>query len=227
VDTDDSVLETRDLRKSYLLGKEEVPVLHGISLKIPKGDFAAIMGPSGSGKSTLLNILGCLDTPTSGEYLLNNLPVASFSPSELADVRNKTIGFVFQNFSLLPKLDIFSNVELPLIYGHIPKKERHERVDAILSELGLYERRRHKPNEISGGQKQRTALARALVKQPAIILADEPTGNLDSATTQEILSLFADLNSKGNTILVITHEHEVASKALTQYHLRDGRLYAA
>jgi putative ABC transport system ATP-binding protein len=219
------VIETRDIKKSYKLGNTEVPVLHGLSFSVGKGEFVSIMGPSGSGKSTLLNILGCLDVPTSGEYLLNGMDVARFSETELAEVRNRTIGFVFQNFNLLPKLDISANVELPLIYGNVPRKKRRELVEKILVRLGLWERRHHKPNEISGGQKQRTAIARALVKEPSVILADEPTGNLDSATTAEILDLFRQLHAEGNTLAIITHEIEVAAVSERQYHIRDGYLH--
>jgi putative ABC transport system ATP-binding protein len=219
------IIETRDLRKSYHLADTEVPVLHGISFTVNKGDFISIMGPSGSGKSTLLNILGCLDTPTSGSYFLDEKDVSSFTETQLAEVRNKTIGFVFQNFNLLPKLDITANVELPLIYGNVPRKERKELVEKILNRLGLWDRRHHKPNEISGGQKQRTAIARALVKEPAVILADEPTGNLDSVTTAEILNLFRELHSEGNTLAIITHEIEVAAVSERKYHIRDGYLH--
>ncbi len=220
----DKIISVQSLSKSYPLGKEKLEVLFNINMSIRYGDFAAIMGPSGSGKSTLLNILGCLDTPTSGEYFLNQKPVNGMSPNQLAAIRNHDIGFVFQNFNLLPKLDVYSNVELPLIYGNTPKKKRREKVEHILNELGLWNRRSHRPNEISGGQKQRVALARALVKSPAIILADEPTGNLDSTTTEEILNLFSELNQLGNTILVITHEVEVAQRANFVYTIHDGRL---
>ncbi|MBL8026505.1 MAG: ABC transporter ATP-binding protein [Fibrobacteres bacterium] len=223
----DKVIETIDVKKSYKLADSEVPVLHGITFHVSKGDFVSIMGPSGSGKSTLLNILGCLDIPTSGRYLLNGRDVSTLTESELAEERNKTIGFVFQNFNLLPKLDLAANVELPLIYGNVPRKERKELVERILNRLGIWERRHHKPNEISGGQKQRTAIARALVKNPAIILADEPTGNLDSVTTSEILNLFRELHSEGNTLAIITHEIEVASVTKRQFHIRDGLLYNA
>ncbi len=219
------VIETINVRKSYKLGETEVPVLHGISFSARKGEFISIMGPSGSGKSTLLNILGCLDVPSTGEYFLNGTLVSSLTESQLAEIRNRTIGFVFQNFNLLPKLDLFSNVELPLVYGNVSRKERRELVAAILNRLGLWDRRHHKPNEISGGQKQRTAIARALVKQPAVILADEPTGNLDSSTTAEILDLFRELHAEGNTLAIITHEAEVASVSETRYHIRDGYLY--
>jgi putative ABC transport system ATP-binding protein len=218
------IIQTKDLCKSYFLGKDTLQVLFDINFSIQQGDFTAIMGPSGSGKSTLLNILGCLDTPTSGEYYLNNMPISSYSQSELADIRNRDIGFVFQNFNLLPKLDVAGNVELPLIYGNITKKKRKDLVESSLRDLGLWERRHHRPNEISGGQKQRVAIARALVKQPSIILADEPTGNLDSTTTAEMLDLLKVLNGKGNTILVITHERDVAASAHKVYRLMDGRL---
>lgn len=218
------VLETRNLCKSYHLGKEPVPVLFDVNMKVERGEFVAIMGPSGSGKSTLLNIIGCLDTPSSGEYLLGGTNVSLFSQEELAEVRNRRIGFVFQNFNLLPKLTITRNVELPLIYGNVPKGERKDLVEQSLTRLGLWERRQHRPNEISGGQKQRVALARALVKKPSMILADEPTGNLDSSTTAEIMALLKELNREGNTILVITHEQDVADQAQRVLHLLDGRL---
>lgn len=223
----DIVIKTQSLCKSYYLGETAIQVLFDIDFTIHQGDFAAIMGPSGSGKTTLLNILGCLDVPTSGEYHLMGRPVSSLSQSNLADVRNRDIGFVFQNFNLLPKLDIAANVELPLIYSNTPRKERRALVEQSLRHLGLWERRKHRPNEISGGQKQRVAIARALVKKPAIILADEPTGNLDSTTTREILDLLKALNAQGNTILVITHEKEVAAEAGKQFRILDGRLSRA
>ncbi|MBF0431885.1 MAG: ABC transporter ATP-binding protein [Fibrobacteria bacterium] len=222
--TNKLILRTTNLCKSYQLGKESLQVLCDVGLEITSGEFVAIMGQSGSGKSTLLNILGCLDTPTSGEYYLNEVLVNGLSQSRLADIRNHDIGFVFQNFNLLPKLDLIANVELPMIYGNVPKDKRKKSVEMILKQLGLWERRFHRPNEISGGQKQRVAIARALVKQPAIILADEPTGNLDSTTTEEILVLFEQLHKEGNTILVITHEPEVASRAQKVYKLLDGVL---
>lgn len=218
------ILETVDLSKAYQLGDEEIPVLHDVNMQIRHGDFTAIMGPSGSGKSTLLNILGCLDTPTGGQYLLDGKPVDSLSAGELAEVRNHQIGFVFQNFNLLPKLSVRENVELPLIYGNVPKKIRREMVASTLEKLGIYERRFHRPNEISGGQKQRVAIARALVKNPSVILADEPTGNLDSTTTREIMALIASLHEEGHTILLITHEPDVAEEAGRTLLLRDGRI---
>lgn len=223
-DSTTPVIETRNLVKSYKLGAESVPVLQNVNIKIAEGEYSAIMGQSGSGKSTLLNILGCLDTPQKGEYLFNGRPVSTFSASQLADIRNREIGFVFQNFNLLPKLTIFANVELPLIYGNLGKRERKLKVENVLKRFGLWERRAHRPNEISGGQKQRVAIARALVKNPAIILADEPTGNLDSHTTEEILKVFDELHRDGNTILVITHEQEVGLRAQRLLRLKDGSI---
>lgn len=218
------VIQTVDLVKQYFLGKESIPVLHSINLSIEKGEYVAIMGQSGAGKSTLLNILGCLDKPSSGEYLINSIKISSMNETQLAQIRNNEIGFVFQNFNLLPKLDVSGNIELPLIYANISGKERKLRVEAVMKRLGIWERRHHKPNEISGGQKQRVAIARALVKKPSIILADEPTGNLDSQTTQEILSVLRELNNEGNTIILITHEYEVASNAGRTIKLADGRI---
>jgi putative ABC transport system ATP-binding protein len=218
------VIQTVDLVKQYFLGKESISVLRSINLSVEKGEYVAIMGQSGAGKSTLLNILGCLDKPSSGEYLINSIKISSMNETQLAQIRNSEIGFVFQNFNLLPKLDVGGNIELPLIYANISSKERKLRVEAVMKRLGIWERRRHKPNEISGGQKQRVAIARALVKKPSIILADEPTGNLDSQTTQEILSVFRELNNEGNTIVLITHEHDVASNAGRTIKLSDGRI---
>jgi putative ABC transport system ATP-binding protein len=220
----DAVIETRDLWKSYQLGEEEIAVLKGIHFAVPQGSYTAIMGHSGAGKSTLLNILGCLDIPSRGEYLFNGRSVGRLSASRLADIRNREIGFVFQNFNLLPKLTIEANVELPLIYGNIPARERRRRTETALRRFGLWERRGHKPNEISGGQKQRVAIARALVKSPSVILADEPTGNLDSATTAEIMHVFDELHQEGNTILVITHENDVAKRAQEIIRLVDGQI---
>jgi len=220
----DMVIQTQALAKSYMLGKEAVAVLHDINIKVQRGEYVAIMGHSGAGKSTLLNILGCLDTPTSGTYLFDNIPVMSLAPSKLADIRNSRIGFVFQNFNLLPKLDVAANVELPLIYGNVTAHRRHEMVETVLKRFGLWERRRHKPSEISGGQKQRVAIARAVVKNPSVILADEPTGNLDSSTTGEILAVFDELHREGNTVVVITHENDVAARAQRLIHLVDGRV---
>jgi putative ABC transport system ATP-binding protein len=219
------VIQTVNLYKSYYLGKETIPVLHDINITVQRGDYFAIMGPSGSGKSTLLNILGCLDTPTAGEYRINGQPVNNYSQNQLASLRNREIGFIFQNFNLLPKLDIVGNVELPLIYANIGKKERLARIEVILRRLGLWERRRHKPNEISGGQKQRVAIARALVKNPSLILADEPTGNLDSTTSFDIMNLIRDLHAEGNTILLITHESDIAAYAPHTIKLKDGRVH--
>ncbi len=216
------VIETRRLIKSYTLGDTVVRVLRDINFQVETGDYVAVMGHSGSGKSTLLNILGCLDVPTDGEYFLAGQSVATLSQSRLADIRNKHIGFVFQNFNLLPRLDVAANVELPLIYGNIPASQRKQRVRESLERLGIWERHRHKPNEISGGQKQRVAIARALVKDPAIILADEPTGNLDSNTTRDIMSIFDRLHNEGNTIVLITHESDVAARARRIVRLVDG-----
>lgn len=218
----DAILETKGLRKSYRLGKEDVPVLHGIDFRLGRGEYGAIMGPSGSGKSTLLNILGCLDRPTSGQYLVEGRLVSAFSESELADLRAHSIGFVFQSFQLLPRLTLSENVELPLQYLGIPRKERRKRVAEIMDRLGLGQRGRHLPMEVSGGQRQRAAIARALVKKPALLLADEPTGNLDSTTTAEVLDLFRQLHEEGNTILLITHEHDVAVRAQRRWKIFDG-----
>lgn len=218
------ILKTENICKCYTLGKEKIPVLNNISLSIEKGSYAAIMGQSGAGKSTLLNILGCLDKATSGQYYINKINVSRLTDSELAKIRNEQIGFVFQNFNLLPKLTVAANIELPLIYANIKHKERKLRVESVMQKLGIYERRNHKPNEISGGQKQRVAIARALIKNPALLLADEPTGNLDSHTTEEILALFQELNDEGNTIVMITHEHDVAAKAKKIIHLVDGSI---
>ncbi len=218
------VIETQELCKSYSLGGERIPVLRNLNIAIAPKEFVSIMGPSGSGKSTLLNILGCLDKPSCGRYFLDGHPVDRLSEEQLAGIRNHKIGFIFQNFNLLPKLDLWSNIELPLIYGNVPRGERRELVESSLQRLGIWERRHHRPSEISGGQKQRAAIARALVKRPAIILADEPTGNLDSHTTAEILHLLQDLNNEGNTILVITHEHDVAARTQRVLHLVDGAI---
>lgn len=219
-----SVIQIDKLCKNYLLGKETISVLRDISFTVNEGEYVAIMGQSGAGKSTLLNILGCLDTPSSGRFLLNKWVISDLKQAQLADIRNKFIGFVFQNFNLLPKLDIESNVELALIYGNVSKRERKKRVQEVLEKLGLWERRKHKPNEISGGQKQRVAIARAIIKKPTLILADEPTGNLDSTTTSEILDMFRTLNQQGNTILLITHDITVAQSAQRTIKLVDGRI---
>jgi len=219
-----AVLATEGLRKSYWLGREEVPVLHGIDFELGRGDYGAIMGPSGSGKSTLLNILGCLDRPTQGRYTIQGREISGLTENELADLRSEHIGFVFQSFQLLPRMSIAENVDLPLRYLGVPRAERRRRVEQILERLGLAGRGRHLPMEVSGGQRQRAAIARALVKNPSILLADEPTGNLDSTTTAEVLDLFEQLHGEGNTILVITHEAEVAHRAGRRWKILDGRM---
>lgn len=219
-----AVLSLNHVYKNYTLGRETITVLSDVCLSVDKGDFVAIMGHSGAGKSTLLNIIGCLDKPTDGTFLFNGTDVAKLSGPRLAVIRNNDIGFVFQNFNLLPKLDVFANVELPLIYANVPARERRKRVAEILERFGLADRRRHKPNEISGGQKQRVAIARALVKGPSIILADEPTGNLDSRTTDEILAVFDHIHREGNTIILITHETDVAKRASRLVRIVDGRI---
>jgi putative ABC transport system ATP-binding protein len=219
-----SVLSLNHVYKNYTVGRDTITVLNDVCLSVDKGEFLAIMGHSGAGKSTLLNIIGCLDKPTQGSFLFNGTDVANLSPSRLAVIRNNDIGFVFQNFNLLPKLDVSANVELPLIYANVPAKERRRLVAAILERFGLADRRRHKPNEISGGQKQRVAIARALVKGPSIILADEPTGNLDSRTTEDILKVLEEINREGNTIILITHETDVAKRASRLVHITDGRI---
>lgn len=221
---DSGVLELRDVVRTYQLGAERVHALRGISLDIADNEYVAIMGPSGSGKSTLMNIIGCLDVPTSGTYSLGGEPVASKDESELAEIRNRMIGFVFQTFNLIPRADILHNVELPLIYGGIGRVERLERARDALEKVGLAERMRHRPNELSGGQRQRVAIARALVFEPSIILADEPTGNLDSKTGAEIMSLFDELHASGQTIILVTHEDMIASHAARTIRLHDGRI---
>jgi putative ABC transport system ATP-binding protein len=204
------------------MGSETIHALRDVSLRIERGEYVAIMGPSGSGKSTLMNVLGCLDTPTSGEFILNEAKVSEMDDNELAEIRNKEIGFVFQSFNLLPRSDALHNVELPLIYAGMSASERKERALKTLQNVGLAERVHHRPNEMSGGQRQRVAIARALVNDPSIILADEPTGNLDSKTGDEILALFESLSAKGNTIIVVTHEEEVARHARRIVRIRDG-----
>jgi putative ABC transport system ATP-binding protein len=217
-----SVIHLENLRKSYFLGKQELPVLKGIDLDINPGEFVALMGPSGSGKSTLMNILGCLDTLTSGSYILNGNDVSKLPDNDLADIRNQEIGFVFQQFNLLPRLSALENVALPLIYAGVPKKERNERAMDMLSKVSLEDRYHHKSNELSGGQIQRVAIARALVNNPSIILADEPTGNLDSKTSEEIMKLISDIHTQGNTVVLITHEEDIARYAKRVVRLRDG-----
>lgn len=218
------MIKLASIVKSYRIGKEQVDVLRGIDLQIKKGEFTAIMGPSGSGKSTLMNIIGCLDRPTSGEYFLNGERVSEYDEVALARVRNRSLGFVFQQFQLLPRLNAWKNVELPLIYAGVPRKEREERAMEALHRVGLSDRANHLPNELSGGQKQRVAIARAIVNQPKIILADEPTGALDSKTSAQIMELFAMLNQDGTTVVLVTHEQEIADYAERTVFVRDGKL---
>ncbi len=217
-----SLLEIKDIRRDFKLGNEVLHVLKGIYLSIEKGEYVALMGPSGSGKSTLMNILGCLDTPTSGEYILNGRDVSKLSDGELADIRNKEIGFVFQTFNLMPRTTALDNVALPMVYAGIGKEKRRERAREVLELVGLGDRMAHKPNELSGGQRQRVAVARALVNHPSIILADEPTGNLDSKTSYEIMGLFNEIHQKGNTVILVTHEEDIAQHAHRIIRLRDG-----
>src|SRR6185312_4002751 len=216
------VIRLNDIRKSYFLGKQELPVLKGINLLIAANEYVALMGPSGSGKSTLMNILGCLDTPSSGQYILNGKDVSRMEDDELADTRNVEIGFVFQQFNLLPRLTAWENVALPLIYSGASKKEREERARAMLDKVGLSERAHHKPNELSGGQSQRVAIARALINNPSLILADEPTGNLDTKTSGEIMDIFTAIQAAGNTVVLVTHEEDIANYAYRVVRLRDG-----
>ncbi|MDQ8185333.1 ABC transporter ATP-binding protein [Pelagicoccus sp. SDUM812002] len=218
----ETIIQITGVKKIYDLGKAKVHALDGVDLKIYENDYVAIMGPSGSGKSTLMNMLGCLDTPSQGQYYFGGEDVAKMDDDSLADIRNRRIGFVFQSFNLLPRATILRNVELPLVYAGIPKKERAERAQHALSQVGLGNRVEHRPNELSGGQRQRVAIARALVTEPSIILADEPTGNLDSKTGEEIMELFEGLYSKGNTIILVTHEEEIAQHARRLVRLRDG-----
>lgn len=219
------VIQLEHLFKSYYLEKEEIPVLKNINLKVFKNEYIALMGPSGSGKSTLMNILGCLDKPTSGRYLLNNIDVSTMNDNELARIRNQYIGFVFQTFHLLPRNTALENVELPLIYAGVPKKERVEKAKIALEKVGLANRMHHKPNELSGGQRQRVAIARALVNNPSLILADEPTGNLDSKTSIEIMHLLENIHEQGNTIVLVTHEEDISKFAKRIVRLKDGQIY--
>lgn len=220
----ENIIELRKIIRNFPLGNQVVKVLKGIDLNIAKNEYVALMGPSGSGKSTLMNLIGCLDTPTSGEYWLNGLEVARLSDNELAEIRNKEIGFVFQTFNLLPRSTALENVALPLIYAGYSLKERKERAEEVLTQVGLQDRMDHRPNQLSGGQRQRVAVARAMVNNPSIILADEPTGNLDSKTSEEIMALFGDIQSKGNTIILVTHEEEIAQYSKRIIRLRDGNI---
>lgn len=217
-----TIIQLKDIGRSYTIGTHLIHALRSVTLDIYKNEFVALMGPSGSGKSTLMNILGCLDTPSKGEYILNGISVAQMSDNALAQVRNKEIGFVFQTFNLMPRLTALENVCVPLVYAGIGKKERIEIAMAALQHVGLGERVKHKPNELSGGQKQRVAVARALVNKPSIILADEPTGNLDSKTSKEIMGLFEEIHAQGNTIILVTHEEDIAQHAHRIVRLKDG-----
>jgi putative ABC transport system ATP-binding protein len=219
-----AILSLHDVVKTYVMGDEKVHALSGVSLDLGKNEYVAVMGPSGSGKSTLMNIIGCLDVPTSGTYSLDGQMVATKSEGELAEIRNRMIGFVFQTFNLIPRSDIFHNVELPLVYGGMPKAERKKRTQQAIEQVGLADRMKHKPNELSGGQRQRVAIARALVFNPSIILADEPTGNLDSKTGNEIMAMFDDLHAAGQTIILVTHEDHIAEHAHRTIRLRDGKI---
>src|ERR1051325_6840694 len=217
-----SIIHLDNIQKSYFMGRMELKVLKGINLDISKNEYVALMGPSGSGKSTLMNIIGCLDSPTEGEYILNGNQVSQMQDNELAEIRNKEIGFVFQQFNLLPRLTALENVALPLIYAGHSKKQRTEKARHVLELVNLTDRSHHKPNELSGGQSQRVAIARALVNDPSIILADEPTGNLDTKTSHEIMEIFEKINSAGNTVVLVTHEEDIAHRAKRVIRLRDG-----
>jgi putative ABC transport system ATP-binding protein len=218
----DVIIETRGLTKLYQMGAETIHALAGVDMQIRRNEYIAIMGPSGSGKSTLMNLIGCLDTPTAGEYILNETPVQGLDDDELARIRNREIGFVFQTFNLLPRASALHNVELPLIYAGIPAKVRQEKARSALARVDLADRTHHKPNELSGGQRQRVAIARALVNDPSILLADEPTGNLDSKTSYEIMNVFEELHASGQTIIMVTHEHDISEHAQRVVTLKDG-----
>jgi putative ABC transport system ATP-binding protein len=220
--TAERIIDVKELVRNFRLGQQIIHVLKSISFSVNKNEYVALMGPSGSGKSTLMNILGCLDTPTSGKYILNQQDVSRLSDDQLAEIRNKEIGFVFQTFNLLPRSSALDNVALPLVYAGYSKSEREERAMEVLDQVGLSDRIKHKPNELSGGQRQRVAVARALVNHPSIILADEPTGNLDSKTSQEIMALFEAIHEAGNTIILVTHEEDIAQHAQRIIRLRDG-----
>jgi len=224
VPTDDSLIRAEDLWRTYQMGAEEIHALQGVTFTVERGEYVAIMGPSGSGKSTLMNLIGCLDTPTQGTYVLRGKTVSKMNDDELAAIRNREIGFVFQTFNLLPRATALHNVELPLVYAGVPKDERLQQARRALDMVDLGDRVTHKPNELSGGQRQRVAIARALVMQPSILLADEPTGNLDSATGEDIMRLFEKLHHEGNTIILVTHERDIADHARRTIHLRDGRI---
>jgi len=216
------IIELQNIRKNYFLNKQVIEVIKGVSLSIQRNEYITLMGPSGSGKSTLMNIIGCLDTPTSGNYFLNRNDVSKLNDNQLADVRNKQIGFIFQQFNLLPRLTALENVALPLVYAGVSKKERTQRALEVLEKVGLADRSHHKPNELSGGQNQRVAIARALINNPTLILADEPTGNLDSKTSNEIMEAFDALHASGNTLLIVTHEENIAAFAKRVIRLKDG-----
>ncbi len=219
-----AIIRIRDLTREYRMGSELILALRGVTLEIHRNEYVAIMGPSGSGKSTMMNVLGCLDTPTAGEYWLNGAEVSRLSDDALARVRNREIGFVFQTFNLLPRATALHNVELPLVYAGVRARERRDRAAAALERVGLGQRMDHRPNELSGGQRQRVAIARALVNQPSILLADEPTGNLDSVTSEEIMEVFAGLHAAGQTVIMVTHEPDIAARAARRIVLRDGRV---
>lgn len=221
------VIQLQNIRKNYYLGQVTIEVLKGICLQIDRNEYAALMGPSGSGKSTLMNLIGCLDSPTEGQYILNGQDVSRMTDNDLADVRNREIGFVFQQFHLLPRLTALENVALPLVYAGVSKKERTERAAEVLKLVNLSDRSQHKPNELSGGQNQRVAIARALINNPSIILADEPTGNLDSKTSQEIMAIFDQIHAAGNTVVLVTHEEDIAAHARRVIKLKDGVIESA